>query len=344
MPETFKPLRGWLWWINVVLAAMLIGATLALALASLAVGRGPYDYSLLISAAERFCFYPEHFQYGDAGRVYYPAPFYTALCVPSRYAEPLLRLLWMVAPVALGLWMARGRAAPLLIPALGDHMLLGQSTWLLLPQYWLAERAARGDRATFWHGLLVAPGMFKPHVAALAWVWLAVRWRGQWRAYAGWLAGVLLLSVPAFVLQPDWPLAWLAVAFGGRAEDSTIGRASLYLVADRLALPMLIGLAWCLLAAGLIVMLLRWRRGTMEFYDWVLVFALGNPLLNAYDLIFLLPCLLHDRRRIGVALTAGVVAWAFAFVAGRFSLSLLVTLVLLVERLWRVERPRAATA
>ena len=127
-----------------------------------------------------------------------------------------------------------------MIPALGDHMLLGQSTWLLLPQYWLAERAARGDRATFWHGLLVAPGMFKPHVAALAWVWLAVRWRGQWRAYAGWLAGVLLLSVPAFVLQPDWPLAWLAVAFGGRAEDSTIGRASLYLVADRLALPMLI--------------------------------------------------------------------------------------------------------
>jgi len=82
----------------------------------------------------------------------------------------------------------------------------------------------------------------------------------------------------------------------------------------------------------------------MEFYDWVLVFALGNPLLNAYDLIFLLPCLLHDRRRIGVALTAGVVAWAFAFVAGRFSMSLLVTLVLLVERLWRVERPRAATA
>ncbi|NPV67025.1 MAG: hypothetical protein HPY64_07765 [Anaerolineae bacterium] len=344
MPDRFKPPQGWLWWINMVLAALLIGATLAFALVSLAVGRVPYDYGLFVSAAERFCFHPEYFRYGDAGRVYYPAPLYTALCLPARYAEPLLRLLWMTAPVTLGLWMARGRAAALLIPPLGDQLILGQSTWLLLPQYWLAERTTQGDRATFWHGLLAALGVFKPHVAALAWVWLAVRWRGQWRAYAGWLAGVLLLSVPAFVLRPDWPLAWLAVALGGRADDSTIGRASLYLVADRLGLPPLIGWAGCLLAAGLIFLALKRRRGRMVFYDWVLVFALSNPLLNAYDLIFLLPCLLSDRRRIGVALVGGVAAWVFAFLAGTFSLSIFVPLVLLVERLWRVESMRATTA
>ncbi len=344
MPERFKPLQSRLWWVNVVLIALLIGSTLALALISLEVGRMPYDYGLLMSAAERFCFHPEHFQYGNSGRVYYPAPFYTTVCLPARYAESLLRLLWMVAPVAVGLWVVRGRAAALLIPPLGDHLLLGQSTWLLLPQYQLAERANREERATFGHGLLVALGVLKPHVAVLAWTWLAIHWRGQWRAYAGWLAGVLLLSIPAFVLQPSWPLAWLTTILRGRANDSAMGRASLYLVADRLGLPPLIGWLGCLLAAVLIFTALRSRRGRMAFDDWALLFALCNPLLNAYDLVFLLPCLVDNRRWIGVALAVGTIAWAFGFVGGRFSLSVFIPLALLVERLWRVENRRVATA
>jgi len=356
MPETFKPLRGWLWWINVVLAVPLIGLLIAFVIMSFVVEKPPYDYALLMNGADYFCFRPESFRYGEDLHIYYPAPFYSTFCLPNRYAEPVMRWAWMLLPALLALWLARGRAAVLAYPPLGVLLLIGQSSGLILPAYLIAARELDRRPIRAWHGVPVAMGIFKPHLVIPAWIWLAWRWwrRGEWGALAMWALAVVAVVLPACILRPTWLVEWLP---NGRGFEP-VNLASLALVPVQLGQMgfapgpggLAIVFAFCLLAAGVIVLLLRWRRARLEFYYWVLVFFLVNPFLNDYDLIVLLPFIAPYPRRLLLAVTAGVVTWLFAMLSGtvspnyRWSMSLLVTLALLVERLWRVERPRAATA
>lgn len=349
--DSFRPMRGPVRRLNILVAAILIGLLIAYVVISFAVQMPPYDYWLLMNGADYFCFQPERFAYGEDLHIYYPAPFYSTFCLPYRFAEPVLRWIWMLAPVLLALWLARGRAAVLAFPPLGVLLLLGQSSWLMLPGYIIGARDREDRPVPAWYGVWLALGVFKPHVIAPVWVWLAWRWwrRREWRALGVWAGSVVALVLPAFVLRPSWLVEWLP---NGRGFEP-VNLASLAMVPVQLGgmgfAPGAQGLAivfgFCALAALGLYAVLRWRRGTLGLYDWTLLFLLVSPFLNDYDLVVLLPFLAHRPRRLLLALTAGVVTWTFAVFSGavsphyRWSMSLLATLVLLVERLWH---PRGA--
>jgi hypothetical protein len=349
MPSTALPrLTGPLRRVNLVLAALLVGLVLAYVVVSFAVDMPPYDYWLLMNSADYFCFQQEAFVFGTTLRAFYPAPFYTTFCVPYHFAEPILRIVWMIAPIGLALWLARGRAAVLVYPPLAVLTLLGQSSWLLLPAFMVAAQD-RDDRSVpGWWGLLLVPGVFKPHVILPIWVWLGWRWlrRREWRALAFWGAGVALTVVPAFMIRPTWVIDWLP---NGRGFEP-VNLASLAMIPVQLfgmgfapgAAAQLMVYGTALVLGGAIYGWLRWRRGQLALYDWVLVFFLVSPFLNDYDLVVLLPFIANHRRRLPLALAAGLIAWVFAMLSGavsphyRFSMSLLITLALLVDRLWHV--------
>lgn len=337
MPGRFKPLRGWLWWINAVLAVPLIGLLIAFVIMSFVMEKPPYDYALLINGADYFCFRPENFRYGEDLHIYYPAPFYSTFCLPNRYVEPVMRWVWMLLPALAVLWLARGRAVVLVYPPLGVLLLIGQSSWLVLPAYAIAAWERNDRPIRVWYGILLAAGIFKPHLTLPVWLWLAWRWwrRGEWRTLAVWALAATAIVLPAFVLRPAWLIEWLP---NGRGFEP-VNLASLALVPVQLGqmgfapgpAGLVVVFGFCLLAAGGIALLLRWRRRYLAFYDWALVFFLANPFLNDYDLIALLPFVAPRPRRLLLALTAGVVTWLFAMFSGtvsphyRWSMSLLVT-------------------
>ncbi len=348
-------LRGRIRTINLVLVALLVGFLIAFVTMSFVVDSQPWDYYLLMRGADLFCFDPDSFEFGRDLHIHYPAPFYSTFCLPYRVAEPVLRWVWMLAPVVLTLWLARGRAAALAYAPLGVLLLIGQSSWLLMPPFIVAARQ-RDDRAVpWWQGALVALGIFKPHVAAPVWVWLAWRWwkQRQWSALVTWAVVMIAIVLPSFILRPNWLLEWLP---NGRGFEP-VNLASLAQV------PVILGglgfapgtgellaaFGFCLLAGVVVYLLLRWRRGKLVLYDWVLLFFFVGPFVNDYDLVVLLPFIAGRRRRLLLALTAGLLTWLFAMMSGetspfaRWSMSLLVTLVLLAERLWpRPEPPVTA--
>ena len=335
---------------NAALAAFLVGLLIAFVLVSFAVEMPPYDYWLLMNGAALFCFDQGAFRYGLDLHAYYPAPFYTTFCLPYRYAEPLLRWVWMLAPVGLTLWLARGRAAALAYPPLGVLLLIGQSSWLMMPLYLVGAREGADRAVPWWHGLVMALGVFKPHVALPVWAWLAVRWwrRRAWGALGAWGLGAAALMLPSFLLRPGWPLEWLP---NGRGFEP-VNLASVALIPVQLGQVgfapepgALLGVwGFCLVVGVLVYGLLRWRRGRLALYDWALLFLFVSPVLNDYDLVVLLPFIAGKPRRLLLALTAGTLTWLFAMMSGivsphaRWSMSLLVTLVLLLERLWRIDR------
>ncbi|MBN2469203.1 MAG: hypothetical protein JXN59_00660, partial [Anaerolineae bacterium] len=346
--------RGGLRVTNHVLAALLLGLVIAYVLISFAVEMPPYDYWLLMNGADMFCFQPEQFQYGEDLHIYYPAPFYSTFCLPYRYAEPALRWLWMLAPVLLALWLARGRAAVLAYPPLGVLLLIGQSSWLVLPSFIIAARDCAKRRVPAWYGILLAPGIFKPHVALPVWIWLAWQWwrRGERRALAAWALSAAVLTLPAFVMRPGWLMEWMP---NGRGFEP-VNLASIALVPVQLGemgfapgtQGLVVVFVFCLAVALAVYALLRSRRRQLALYDWVLCFFFVSPFLNDYDLVVLLPFVAASPRRLLLALTAGIVTWLFAMMSGavsphyRWSMSLLLTLVLLVERLWRSDPADAA--
>lgn len=341
--------------INLVLLALLVGFLIAFVAISFLVDSQPWDYYLLMRGADWFCFAPEHFAFGRDLHIHYPAPFYSTFCLPYRVAEPILRWAWMLAPVFLALWLMRGRAAVLAYPPLGVLLLIGQSSWLLMPPFIVAACQQGQSRIPWWQGALVALGVFKPHVAAPIWIWLAWRWwrQRQWPALAAWVAGVIGLVLPSFILRPNWLFEWLPNGRGFEPVNlASIAQVPVILggLAYAPGTSGLLGVvSFCLLIGLIVYGLLRWRRGTLALYDWVLLFFFVSPFVNDYDLVVLLPFIARSRRLLLLALTAGILVWLFAMLSGvtsdhyRWSMSVLVTLVLIGERLWVRRRASAVT-
>lgn len=349
MKPLSRRLPRWLRTFNT--AAVLIGVSLSMVylIVSYAVNSKPYDYALLMRGADWYCFNNEAFVYGKDLRVYYPAPFYTTFCLPNRYAEPLLRALWLAVPIGLPLWLARGRAAVLAYPPLFILILLGQSSWLLLPAFMLAANDKDDKVSPWWHGLLVAPCVFKPHIALPVVLYLLYRWwTRRSPAFYIALAAMIAICIPAFLVRPTWLMEWLP---SGRGFEP-INLASIAFVPVQLAglgfAPgtggQLLVYGFCALVGIGLYALLRRQRGRLALYDWVLLFFFVNPFLNDYDLIVLLPFITHNRSRLLVALLGGVVSWLFAMMTLRWSMSFMIMLPLLVMRLWQPETQRAASS
>jgi len=327
--------RVWQRRINLIVLVMLVSIPVAYVTVALATGERAFDYGKMMYAADLYCYDNAAFSYTLRLETWYPAPYYTTFCWPHRHLEPLFYVVWMLAPIVLTLWLARGRALALTFAPLGDMVLLGQNTWMLLPLYLLGRDHKAGQRVPWWHGLVLAIGALKPHIALPVWLWLGWRWRGQWKPYLAWLAGMIALAIPAFLIRPTWLTEWLLNSSQGRGTEAAIGRGSVALIPDRPDLPMWIVYLFCALVAVAVYLLLKRRRGTLTFYDWTLLYVFASPVMNDYDLIVLLPFILGHRRRLAVTLTAGIAAWAFALMTGRWSMSVMITLALIVERWWR---------
>jgi hypothetical protein len=292
---------------------------------------------------EQFCFQTEQFSYTGIYR--YPAPFYTAFCSFFHYLPDVLLWLWMLTPFFLVVILAGQRAAAFVYPPFYIHMRLGQSTWLLLPLYWLALIASENKRVRWWYGLFIPLAFLKPHIALLPLVWLL--WIGR-RQIGFWIATFIssaLVLTPAFVIYPAWLGEWLAAGRGFKiASIANVNILPIHwlglaegmnpIVSERFGLLLL--LAWGgLLAIGLLVLL--WRRGELEFYDWVLVFAFTNPFMHDYDLIVLLPFIANRPKRLLIAVSAGLLVWVYSTQTTTYNASIVIPLVLIVARLLRLD-------
>lgn len=312
----------------------------------------PYDYGLLMRGADSFCYTPSQFVYGRLYDNYYPAPFYTTFCVPLRLAPDLLRLLWIAVPFALVVVLSGWRAGVFASPALFILFLLGQSTWLLLPLYILGVRYSEGARVRAWHGVLLGLAVLKPHIALPAALYLLWHWRRHRWALVWAVVSVLVITLPSFLIMPDWPIKWLSNTRG----FEPINLASIaFLPRNGLDLPpipstgtqMLVWL-FCGAIAYALYRLLLWRRGRVTWYDLVLIYFLTLPLTNDYDLVVLLPFIGDRPRRLLLSNTAGILAWiivAFTFVnldKARWSMSFFITFILLVARFARLDEARWA--
>lgn len=351
----------------VMLNLIGVGLGAAVLIASLLIGEiiakePPFDYAILMRSADIFCFDQPNFQYGistytDGGqqRSFYPAPFYTTFCVLHRYMPTALLIVWQFLPFLLAVWLAGRRAAVLVYPPLFILLLLGQSSGLLLPLYIVAAWTMRGYKPRWWHGLTFIAAVFKPHIAFPAVVYLLYRWRRQPAIFFTGCAALASITIPAFIIMPDWVLAWLP---NGRGFEP-VNLAAIARIPVRMfdigfaptAWAQMAVWAFCGIIAVILLMLLRWRHKNMTFYDMLLVFCFCIPLLNDYDLIIILPFIAPNRRRLLLALTAGIIAWMYAVMSGAvlgnlgyYNMSVLITLVLLVDRMLHHPNPEPAPA
>lgn len=304
----------------------------------------PYDYGILQFGGELFCFQPDEFAYGD--EYLYPAPFYTTFCGAFRYAPDALYWAWMIAPFVLALMLSGQRAAVLVFAPFYIHMVLGQSTWLIVPLYWLALIADRQQQVRWWYGLFVPLALLKPHIAILPFVWLFYHGRRQITFLVTAIVATVLVMLPSFLLEPAWVSEWLSAGRGYKipsiANIGIIPIQLLQLGESQLprvhpALGQLVVLFFGGAVAWALLCYLQRRRTDLIFYDWALVFALTNPFMHDYDLIILLPFLANRPKRLLLALTAGLAVWVYAQMTTYYNASSIIPLTLLVARFLRVD-------
>lgn len=315
-------------------------------------GLPPYDYLHLMNSSRLFCYSQTTFEFGWPHL--YPATFYTTFCGLYQNAAPVLSFLWLFIPLLMALWLAGRRAAVLVFPPLIILLILGQSTWLIIPIYALIVYVVEQDKPLkWWHGFLLVGMVFKPHIAGFGVAWLIYRGYRQARF---WLVACLtwiVLLIPGLLLRPTWIIEWLPSGRG--FEPVSLG--SIAIIPVRLLgldVSRVLGMdpgagnqaivwGFCVVTALILLMLLVKRRGTLTVYDWVLVFCFANPLLNDYDLVILLPFIALFPRRLLLALVAGIAVWVYVLMTGQvqgtlgqFNAVLLIPTVLLFDRFYKI--------
>lgn len=330
--------------LNVAILSILVGLSLTLIGLGWLQGGFPYDYGILQRGSNLFCFHPEDFVY--SGEHLYPAPFYTTFCGLFRYMPVLLFVLWTGLPFLIVLWLGGKRAAVLVYPPFVIHTILGQSTWLLLPIYWLALQADRNKKLKWWYGLAVPFALFKPHISLLPLAWLVYHERRNIAFWGVSIVSSLLAFIPAFILQPNWVTEWLSAGRGYKIPSiANIGIFPIQVLRlgdTQTALldatsGQLVVLAFCGSMALALLFAIYQRRGTLTLYDWVLVFALTNPFMHDYDLIILLPFIANRPKRLLIAVVAGLVVWVSMAFTTYYNASIVITFTLFVVRLLRVD-------
>src|SRR5690606_6896582 len=127
---------GWYFGFNILF--IVIGIAIVLSywgIGEFIRGIPPYDYLHLMNSSRVFCYSQATFEFGWPHL--YPATFYTTFCGFYLYAAPVLSFLWLVIPIVMALILSGRRAAVLVFPPLVILLILGQSTWLILPIYML---------------------------------------------------------------------------------------------------------------------------------------------------------------------------------------------------------------
>lgn len=315
-------------------------------------GIPPYDYLHLMNSSQQFCFAQDSFTFGWPHL--YPATFYTTFCLLYKNIAPILSFLWLMIPFFMVLWLAGRRSVVLVFPPFIILLILGQSTWLILPIYMLVIYIIeQGKPLKWWYGFFLIGMVFKPHIAGLGVVWLlykGYRYRGFWiTSIFTWIA----VAIPGFIMRPTWLMEWLPSGRG--FEPISLGSVAIIPVRMLgLDVSRVVGMdpgvsnqiiiwGFCGLIALVLLGLLYWRRGTLTIYDWMLVFCFANPILNDYDLIIILPFIAMFPRRLLLGVTAGLVVMVYALMTGyiegnlgQYNAVLLITTVLLFDRFYRL--------
>jgi hypothetical protein len=315
-------------------------------------GIPPYDYSHLMNSSSVFCYDQATFEFGWPHL--YPATFYTTFCGIYQTVPPVLSFLWLVIPLFMALVLAGRRAAVLVFPPLAILLILGQSTWLIIPVYILvAYVVEQGRPLKWWHGFLLAGMIFKPHIAGFGVVWLFYKGYKHTRFWI--VAGLTwaILFIPSLIMRPAWILEWLPSGRG--FEPVSLG--SIAIIPVRLLgldVSRVVGMdpgagnqavvwGFCIITTFILLALLYKCHGTLDVYDWVLVFCFANPLLNDYDLVILLPFIALFPRRLLLSLVAGLAVWVYVLMTGQvqgtlgqFNAVLLITTVLIFDRFYKV--------
>lgn len=344
------------WFLGLNMTIMIVGIALVLTywgIGEFIRGLPPYDYLHLMNSSQQFCYSQSTFEFGWPHL--YPATFYTTFCGFYHYVPPLLSLLWLMIPVFMVLWLSGRRSAVLVYPPFVILIILGQSTWLIIPIYALIVFVIeRNKPLRWWQGILLAGMVFKPHLAVLGVAWLLYRgykYRGFWiTTVVTWI----LLTIPGMLMRPTWLIEWLP---SGRGFEP-ISLGSIAIIPVRLLgldISRVVGMdpgpinqmivwGFCGVTAIVLLILLRQRRGRLTVYDWMLVFCFANPLLNDYDLVILLPFIAGHPRRLWLALTCSLVIWVYVLMTGysesnlgQYNAVLLVTAVLLFERFYQLK-------
>jgi len=315
-------------------------------------GLPPYDYLHLMTSSQLFCYSQTTFEFGWPHL--YPATFYTTFCGFYQFAPPVLSFLWLMIPLFMTLWLAGRRSAVLVYPPLAILLILGQSTWLIIPIYVLIVHVVEQDKPLkWWHGFLLVGMIFKPHIAGFGVAWLIYK---GYKYSRFWFVACLtwvVLFIPSLLMRPTWIMEWLPSGRG--FEPVSLGSIAILPVRFLgLDVSRVIGMdpgagnqaivwGFCGLTALILLALLYRRRGTLTVYDWMLVFCFANPLLNDYDLVILLPFIALFPRRLLLALMAGISVWVYVLMTGQtqgtlgqFNAVLLITSVLLFERFYRL--------
>lgn len=341
----------WFYALNMLLLIGAAAILLSYVVISVVVGP-PYDYQWLMAGSELFCYDNSAFSFGWPWL--YPGPFYSTFCGLTFHQPNLLLSIWIIAPFLMLIALSGFRAAALAFPPFFVLLLLGQSSWLLLPLFTVASRVEDDRPVPWWYALTLPAATFKPHIAFIAVIWLAYRWRRQTGVLLVGAISILIVLLPSSMLRPDWLFEWLPRGRGYEAKSlasiAIVPVNLLGLGADReLGLnpgPTNVAIIWIfsIIIAAITFWLLRWRRGRLEMYDWMLIFCLANPLMNDYDLVILLPFIANRPQRLLLALTAGIAAWVYAMLTGTadatggyYNGSLVITVALIAARLLRLD-------
>ena len=232
----------------------------------------------------------------ESGRLYYPLPTAIFVFVPLALLPEQVRWLWVAAPVLL-LFLILGRDAVWALPFLPllVHTKWGQLSGVLAIFYvWLNSENKRLSG--------VGAGLFclKPQVAAIPVLWSLWRWcrdrdKERLLAFCGTLA---FLCLPAFLLEPDWPIQWLRNArpFQPFVSPSVWGFFwGLRCLPRWFWLWVTLSVLAIAISAGLVM----WRHRRELDLDKISTWGfLVNPFIFVYDQVLLLPTLKGKRNAI----------------------------------------------
>lgn len=187
---------------------LLLSITLILVLTGILLAR---LYALLFQSsrwvlADYYNYFLPWGQLAREGVLNYRYPLATVLWVfvPLSVVPQWFSLIWFVAPFAFAVCILgrKGVIAWFLFPSLLQAATGQLDGWLLLPLHWLFTGTAVLSEIS------CALVTLKPQLAFLVvpyaiWHWGAGR---RWRSLLLFLAALIILHLPAFILDPAWPI------------------------------------------------------------------------------------------------------------------------------------------
>ncbi|MGC8856854.1 MAG: glycosyltransferase family 87 protein [Anaerolineae bacterium] len=251
-------------------------------------GQNPYDTSPLQT---------------DLAPVWFPMAkglFFPLGWLPADFAAQIWFLFNLIALLFIVALTLKDERSPWVIALSGlfafffpptiQHFVLGQFSifamlCLLLATKW--AQARRDGLAAF----CLAMALTKPQLGLFAAIGLGIfyfqrnAWQGVFAFYAKTFFSAVLLSLPLFLVSPDWPATWLANL---RANPSSWAQPSLFLLASGTWKIWSIFIAFF---SGLILCILIWQKqAPLAAMEWMLAITpIFAPYIWSWDFVLLLP-------------------------------------------------------